>query len=106
MSQPQLKRPHFTYHEINGEPWAECPKHDEIYQECLDSGGFDIKADCVGCVVEDRIIKLLEGDKRLHSYFYAEQFIKAGASVLPFVETHTKDCPGCGLVALIKGETE
>jgi hypothetical protein len=54
----------------------------------------------------ERIINLLEGDKRLHSYFYAEQFIKAGASVLPFVEIHAKDCPGCDLIALIKGETE
>ena len=91
MSQPQLKRPHFTYHEINGEPWAECPKHDEIYQECLDSGGFDIKSDCVGCVVEDRIIKLLEAE---------------------MCEDWRNKCNNglCGIfedaIALIKGETE
>lgn len=99
----KLKREHFTYHEMNGSPWAQCAKHDDVYQECLDSGGFAIGDDCVGCVVEDQIVKLLESDKRLHSYFYAEQFLKLGASVLPFVETHAKDCPGCDLIALIKG---
>lgn len=68
----KLKRPHFTYHEMNGCPWAECFKHDAVYLECLDSGGFDIGMDCVGCVVEDRIIKLLENlskcDYRGHDY--------------------------------------
>lgn len=53
---------------------------------------------------QQRIIKLLDSDRRLHSYFYAEQFLKMGASVLPFVETHAKDCPACDLIALIKGE--
>lgn len=59
----RLKREHFTYHEMNGSPWAQCAKHDDIYHDCLDSGGFAIGDDCVGCVVEDRIIKLLEERK-------------------------------------------
>ena len=67
---------------------------------------------CDGCkehgerVERDRIIELLEGEKRLHSYFYAEQILKKGEQVQPFVETHADDCPGCDCIALIKGENK
>lgn len=87
----------------------------EVYYDLLkgwriniDKRGYEtISAEVVEAIetrVKERIIKLLENDKRLHSYSYAKQFIKAGASVLPFVEVHAKDCPGCDLIALIKGE--
>jgi hypothetical protein len=87
----KLKRHHFTYHEMNGMPWAECAKHDDVYHECLDSGGFAIGDDCIGCVIEERIIELLEAQCTCRTVMRNGYMVKG-------------ICPAHTHIALIKGE--
>lgn len=43
-----------------GFQWAICRKHNWAFVESYGCSGFNVDEECIGCLVEDRIIKLLE----------------------------------------------